>query len=113
MTRKNKRPAHAAEIVPTLDDIIASIIKNCGSPERVMELYYLAHSPGTLELVRAIAAMPPATRSILEQYLTVRRDPADLRIRIEDDGEISIFCPAAADVIRAISAPKADTERLH
>jgi hypothetical protein len=111
MTKKRKRPVSPAETNPTLDEIIASIIKTCGSPERVMELYYLAHSPGALELVRAIAAMPQESRSILEQYLTVHRDPASLRVRIEDEGEISIFCPSAADMVKALA--KEDNKRLH
>jgi hypothetical protein len=111
MKRKRKARVARVEAGPTLDEIVSSIVKSCGSPERVMELYYWAQSSHTLELLRAIAALPEDIRLMLERYL--RGDPSRITIRVGKGGEIALFCPSAAEVIRTIAVTQEGRGRLH
>lgn len=112
---KTRRPPRASqpEQPATLDEILAGILKGCGSPERVMELYYWAQSPDMLELLRAIAALPEGTRAVLVRYLTLHDDPSGVTARINNGGEIMLFSPAAAELIRAVSLVQAAGKQVH
>ncbi len=47
---------------PTLPDVVSRIVGRC-DPARLMELYYWSQEPGLLEIIRAVSAMPQATRA--------------------------------------------------
>jgi hypothetical protein len=47
-------------------------------PARVIEMAYLSQEPGLMEIIRAIACLPVATRAALQAFLSAVPDPGQV-----------------------------------
>jgi hypothetical protein len=58
------------------EDAVAETFSLAGlrDPARVIELAYLSQEPGLLEIIRAIACLPVATRAVLQAFLSAAPD---------------------------------------
>lgn len=53
-------------------DVVRSVLAESGGLARLMEMHYLASDPELFALIRAIAALPPADRLALAEFLRER-----------------------------------------
>ena len=74
---------------PKLPDVLTQIVAKC-DPGRVMELYYWSREPGLLDIMRAIGAMPEASREALESFFALVGDPQSVAATWETSGRLSL-----------------------
>jgi len=78
-----------AKSAPTLPDVLGQILAKC-DPGRVMELYYWSKEPGLLDIMRAIGAMPEASREALESFFALVGDPQSVAATWESSGRLAL-----------------------
>ena len=86
---------------PPLPDIVSRIVARC-DPARVMELYYWSEEPGLLEIFRAIAAMPEATREALESFIAISGDPDTVVASWGSTGRLSLESRGVGETLSVI-----------
>jgi len=86
---------------PLLPDIVSRIVARC-DPARVMELYYWSEEPGLLEIIRAIAAMPEATREALESFISISGDPDSVVASWGATGRLSLESRGVGETLSVI-----------
>lgn len=86
---------------PPLPDIVSRIVARC-DPARVMEFYYWSQEPGLLEIIRAIAAMPPATREALESFVAIGGDPSSVEATWASSGRLSLESRAIGETLTVV-----------
>lgn len=92
---------------PTIEATLQKILQQVGSPARVMELLYWSRERDLLEITRAIAAMPAATRETLAAFLSLSREHETIVAAFDPSGRLSLISPDVArslDVAEAIAA---------
>jgi len=65
----NGRSRHRRE--PSLQEVLRAVLHRAQSPSRMIELYYWSQEEKLCEMIRAIVAMQPQTRELLEAFLSM------------------------------------------
>jgi hypothetical protein len=86
---------------PPLPDIVGRIVARC-DPARVMEFYYWSQEPGLLEIIRAIAAMPPATREALESFIAIGADPNSVVATWASSGRLTLESRGVGEALTVV-----------
>ena len=82
-------------------DIISQIVARC-DPARMMELYYWSQEPGLLEIMRAIACMPEATREALESFIAISGNPESVVASWGATGRLSLESRGVGETLSVI-----------
>jgi hypothetical protein len=82
-------------------DIVGQIVARC-DPARVMELYYWSQEPGLVEIMRAIAAMPEATREALESFIAISGDPESVVASWGTTGRLSLESRGVGETLSVV-----------
>jgi len=92
---------------PKMQEVMDQIAAKCDRA-RLMELYYWCREPGLLEITRAVAAMPDATRQALESFLALGGDPQSIVATWETDGRLSLGSSNLGQALEVMSYFLAD-----
>ena len=98
---KNNEPSRSEN--PHSAKVVKSILAECQDAARLLELYYFSREPDVLEIIRAIAAMPPDVRASLEAFLAMSHEPAAIAAKWDGSGRLTLTSPEvgqAAAIIR-------------
>jgi hypothetical protein len=99
--RRNGEPA---ENEAELQEIIEAIIVDCGSPARVLELYYWSQESDLWEMIRALVNLPAPVRTKLSAFLMMATDRDQVSARIGQSGELTLFSGHVADALAIVRA---------
>jgi hypothetical protein len=94
----------AAENETQLREIIEAIIVDCGSPARVLELYYWSQESDLWEMIRSLMNLPPPVRTTLSAFLMMATDRDQVSARIGQYGELTLFSGHVADALAIVRA---------
>ena len=96
---------------PTLPDVVSRIVGRC-DPARLMELYYWSQEPGLLEIIRAVSAMPAATREAIESFVALVGEPDSVVASWASSGRLSLEARSVGEALSVISYLMADPTGL-
>ncbi len=116
---KQKSPARRRK--PGVEALVENVVRQLAPPERVFELYYWSREPELLEVIRAVAAMPPASQAALGAFLAMADNGESATASIDGAGNLVLRSPdiaeALAEVIDArethIEVAPAAAPRIH
>ena len=86
------------------------LVTGCDEPAEALEIYYWSKEPGFLEIIRAIAMMPEATRSVIEAFSALAHDQATVTAHLDSRGVLTASVQAAKTVALAQYAAANDTD---
>jgi hypothetical protein len=92
---------------PDLAETILSIIVECGEPARVLELYYWSEQPGFGDAMRALALLPDDKRAIIQSFLALATNAANIDVVMHESGRLSLSSPEVAAQLKASHQPSA------
>jgi len=81
--RKDVRRLTKSELTRVITHIVATT-----PPARLFELYYWAHEPSLLKLMRGLAGLTPASRNALEAFFRFAADRAVVMARLGPKGQL-------------------------
>lgn len=84
--------------------LLGRLAKQINSPQRVAELHYWSQEPGLLETIRAIVAMPPASRAALATFLDIAGDPQSVAATVDGHGNLTFTSPNIAEALAEVNA---------
>jgi hypothetical protein len=88
LTSAARRPKAARRLTKSeLTRVITHIVATT-PPSRLFELYYWAHEPNLLKLMRCLAALTPTNRSALESFFQFAADRAVVTARLSPRGQL-------------------------
>ena len=82
---RRRKTAHLtkSELTRVITHIVATT-----PPPRLFELYYWAHEPSLLKLMRGLASLAPASRNALESFFRFAADRAVVTARLGPKGQL-------------------------
>jgi hypothetical protein len=103
MTRtQQKQKLAAAARRARGNTLLARLAKQIDSPQRVAELHYWSQEPGLLETIRAIVAMPQASRAALATFLDIAGDPQSVVANVDGQGNLTFTSPNIAEALAEV-----------
>jgi len=98
MDRRRRRTAAKARR-KTAHDVLMRALAGCDKPAEALEIYYWSREPGFLEIIRAIAMMPEATRSVIEAFSALAHDQATVTAHLDSRGVLTLASEQAAKTV--------------
>ena len=83
----------------TAHHLLMRTLAGCDKPAEALEIYYWSREPGFLEIIRAIAMMPEATRSVIEAFSALAHDQATVTARLDSRGVLTLASVQAAKTV--------------
>ena len=94
----------------TAHEVLMRTLAGCDKTAEALEIYYWSREPGFLEIIRAIAMMPEATRSVIEAFSALAHDQATVTAHLDSRGVLTASVQAAKTVALAQYAAANDTD---
>jgi len=99
LTSATRRPKAAQRLTKSeLTRVITHIVATT-PPARLFELYYWAHEPSLLKLVRGLVGLTPSSRSALESFFRFAADRAVVTARLGPKGQLILEARHTAEAI--------------
>ena len=98
---KAQRMGKTTTTQPRLHDLLKQIMAK-SDPERIVELYYYCQEPDLLRIIRAISAMPEASRDALASFFALVTDPQSVSATWESSGRLSLESPHLLEAIEVV-----------
>ena len=100
-TVSNRRSKHAPpkpgealsakiERTPRARAMAIAALSDAEGWSRVLELHYWSREPGMLDIIRALIAMPEATRASIEAFCAIAHEPGAIRADLDATGRLTL-----------------------
>jgi hypothetical protein len=84
---------------PSLDELLERVVRQLGSPARVIELCYWSRERNLLDIMRAVVAMPDTAREALEAFLSMAGEPEKIVATLDAGGRLTLASPEVAQAL--------------
>lgn len=101
---QHKRKSAAAARKTRRGTLLERLAKQIDCQQRLAELYYWSREPDLLAIIRAIAAMPTASRAALATFLDIAGDPQSVAASVDGHGNLTFASPHIAEALAEVSA---------
>jgi hypothetical protein len=101
--RLRKKAGDLNAYMPSLDQLVSHIIRDCGNAAKVLELYYWSQQPGFIEAARALSGLDPKTRGILQSFLTMG-NPSMISVSVGEFGYVHLQSDDVQEVMHKMRA---------
>jgi hypothetical protein len=99
LTSATRRKAARRLTKSELTRVIAHIVATTPAA-RLFELYYWAHEPNLLKLMRSLAALTPADRGALESFFQFAADRAVVTAKLNPKGQLILEARHTGEAVR-------------
>ena len=98
----------------TLTGVLKQLVDECQNPARLIELLYWSVEPDLAEIMRHYVGLSPERRAALYAFLLlVKVEPGAATVKIAENGEMTFWSPAVAELARKIVDPGIPGAFLH
>lgn len=83
---------------PSIQFMLAEILRNCRTPSELFELCYWSQEPGLFDIYRSVARLPEPTRKALETLLSHANENSEVTLVKDRDGNTTQICLCLSNV---------------